>query len=59
MAAYSYYAINFFDESLEVISNFLKIYPVDEHVQYVQYLKAIIYFEQIEDEKKICAFIES
>jgi len=52
MAAYSFYAINFFDESLEVISNFLKIYPADKHVQYVQYLKAIIYFEQIEDEKK-------
>lgn len=52
MAAYSLYAIGFYDESLNNISSFLKLYPVDKHVQYVQYLKAIIYFDQIVDEKK-------
>ena len=52
MAAYSLYAINFFDESLNSISSFLKLYPVDKHVQYIQYLKAIIYYEQIGDEKR-------
>jgi len=52
MATYSLYAINFFDEALESISEFLKLYPVDEHVPYMQYLKAIIYYEQIGDEKK-------
>lgn len=52
MSSYSLYAINFYDEALENILNFLKLYPVDDHAPYIHYLKAIIYYEQIGDEKK-------
>ena len=52
MRSFSLYAINFYSEALESISNFINKYPGDENVIYAHYLTAIIYFEQIEDEKK-------
>ena len=52
MAAYCFYGINFYDEALESINIFLKKYPADKNVIYAHYLRAIIYFEQIADEKK-------
>ena len=52
MAAYCLYGINFYDEALESINNFLKKYPADKNIVYAHYLIAIIYFEQIADEKK-------
>ncbi len=52
MASYSLYAINFYDEALESIDRFLKLYPVDKKISYIQYLKALIYYEQISDEKR-------
>ncbi len=52
MASYSLYGINFYEEALENLENYLKKYPADKHVIYAHYLIAIIYFEQISDEKK-------
>ena len=52
MSIFSLYGINFYNEALENIDRFLKTYPSDENVIYVEYLKAIIFFEQISDEKK-------
>ena len=52
MAAYCFYGINFYDEALESINIFLKKYPADKNVIYAHYLIAVIYFEQIADEKK-------
>ena len=52
MASYSLYAINFYDEALENIENYLKLYPSDKNISYAHYLKAIIYYEQISDEKR-------
>ena len=52
MSSYSLYGINFYDEALENLERFLKIYPADKNVIYAHYLKAIIYYEQISDEKK-------
>ncbi len=52
MAAYCLYGINFYDEALESINSFLKKYPADKNIVYAHYLIAIIYFEQIGDEKK-------
>ena len=52
MSCFSLYGINFYDEALENLERFLKIYPADNNVIYAEYLKAIIYFEQISDEKK-------
>ena len=52
MASFCLYGINFYREALENINKFLKKYPADKNVIYAQYLIAIIYFEQIVDEKK-------
>jgi len=52
MNCFSLYSINFYEESLENIEKFLKTYPSSKNIIYVEYLKAIIYFEQIGDEKK-------
>lgn len=52
MAAYSLYGINFYEDSLKNLENFLKIYPADRNVIYAHFLIAVIYFEQISDEKK-------
>ena len=52
MAAYSLYGINFYEESLKNLENYLKIYPADQNVIYAHFLIAVIYFEQISDEKK-------
>ena len=47
------YGINFFDEALISLERFLKKYPADKNISYAHYLIAIIYYEQITDEKKI------
>ena len=52
MSSFSLYAINFYSEALESLNRFLKNYPADKNVIYAHYLEAIIYFEQIDDEKK-------
>ena len=53
MASYSLYAINFYGQAEENIKRFINVYPVDENIIYAHYLLAIIYYEQIQDEKKI------
>ena len=52
MSSYALYGINFYTEALENLERYLKKYPADQNVIYAHYLKAIIYFEQITDEKK-------
>ena len=52
MSAYALYGINFYEEALENLERYLRIYPSDKNVVYAHYLIAIIYFEQIADEKK-------
>ena len=52
MSSFSLYGINFYDEAVENLERFLKTYPSDKNVIYANYLLAIIYFEQIGDEKK-------
>ena len=52
MSSYSLYGINFFNEALENLDRYLKTYPADKNIIYAHYLIAIIYFEQISDEKK-------
>ena len=52
MASYSLYGINFYFEAEENLKRYLKTYPADKHVIYANYLLAIIYYEQISDEKK-------
>ncbi len=52
MSSFSLYAINFFDQAIDNLNRYLKTYPSDKNVIYAEYLKAIIYYEQIRDEKK-------
>ena len=52
MSSFSLYAINFYVEALESLKRYLKNYPADTNIVYAHYLEAIIYFEQIDDEKK-------
>jgi outer membrane protein assembly factor BamD len=52
MSGYSLYGINFYSEALENLERYLKTYPSDKNNVYAHYLIAIIYFEQISDEKK-------
>ena len=52
MASYSFYGINFYTQALENINRYLKKYPSDKNLIYAHYLTALIYFEQISDEKK-------
>ena len=53
MNSFTLYGINFYEESLDSLNRFIKTYPANKNVVYAEYLKAIIYFEQISDEKKI------
>jgi outer membrane protein assembly factor BamD len=51
MASYSLYGLNFYDDAEENLKRYLKTYPADKYVIYAHYLLAIIYFEQIGEEK--------
>ena len=52
MSSFSLYGINFYEDALENIDNFIKNYPADKNIMYAEYLKAVIFFEQMSDEKK-------
>jgi len=52
MSSFCLYSINFYDEAVENLNRFLKLYPADKNIIYAHYLIAVIYFEQISDEKK-------
>ncbi len=52
MSSYSLYGINFYEEAEENLKRFLKKYPGDKNKIYAHYLLAIVYFEQMSDEKK-------
>jgi len=52
MSSYALYGISFYDESIENLKRYIKKYPADKNIMYAHYLFAIIYYEQISDEKK-------
>lgn len=52
MSSFSLYGINFYDEALEGLDRYLTKYRADKNVIYAHYLKAIIHYEQISDERK-------
>lgn len=52
MSSYALYGINFYSQAIESLERYLKMYPGDKNVIYAHYLLAVIYFEQISDEKK-------
>ena len=52
MAAYSYYAQDYYNDAKAELERFIKIYPYHQNLDYAYYLIAIVYYEQIVDEKK-------
>ena len=53
MSSYALYGINFYTEALENLERYIRKYPADKNIMYAHYLIAIIYYEQMSDEKKI------
>ena len=52
MAAYSYYKQDYYGDAIAELDRFLRVYPLYKDLDYVYYLLAVCYFEQIVDEKK-------
>ena len=52
MSSYCFYVLNFYEEAIESLENFLSKYTADKNVQYASYLIALSNYEQILDEKK-------
>ena len=52
MSSYCLYTISFYDEAILNLKRFKKLYPADPNIDYASYLIAVIYYEQILDEKK-------
>ena len=52
MAAYSYYTQDYYGDAIAELIRFKRVYPKNKNLDYVNYLLAICYYEQIVDEKK-------
>jgi len=52
MAAYSYYAQDYYEDCIMELNRFLKIYPKNNNLDYAYYMLAVAFYEQIVDEKK-------
>jgi len=52
MAAYSYYVDDYYSDTIAELERFIRVYPLNKNLDYVYYLLAISYYEQIVDEKK-------
>ena len=52
MSSYALYGINFYSQAEENLKRYFEVYPADKNIIYANYLLAIIYYEQIKDEKK-------
>ena len=52
MESFCFYSINFYDDALSSLENFMRKYPADKNIQYASYLVVLSNYEQILDEKK-------
>ena len=52
MSSYCLYQINFYPEATSNLERFVNTYPADKNIAYAHYLMAMIFYEQILDEKK-------
>jgi outer membrane protein assembly factor BamD len=52
MAAYSYYYVNYYEDSIYELEQFIKKYPKDKKISYANFLLAMCYYQSIVDEKK-------
>lgn len=49
MEAYSLFKAKMYQDSIDVIDNFISIHPMNEDIEYAFYLKALSYYNQISD----------
>ena len=52
MAAYSYYSQDYYQDAIAELERFIRVYPKHYDLNYVEYLLALSFYEQIVDEKK-------
>ena len=52
MASYSYYIQDYYPEAIFNLERFINSYPQDKRLDYVHYLLAMCYYEEIENEKR-------
>ena len=52
MSAYSYYIQDYYTDAIFNLERFMQTYPKDSRMDYVHYLLAMCYYENIEGEKK-------
>ena len=52
MAAYSYYIQDYYGDAIAELLRFKRVYPNHKNMDYVEYLLAICFYEQIVDEEK-------
>ena len=52
MAAYSYYIQDYYGDAIAELERFIRVYPNHKNLDYVYYLLAISYYEQIVDEER-------
>ena len=52
MASYSYYIQDYYPEAIFNLERFINSYPRDKRMDYVHYLLAMCYYEEIENEKR-------
>ena len=52
MTSFAYYSQNYYDDAIYNLERHLRNYPKDKNLDYVHYLMAMCYFEQLDDEKK-------
>jgi len=52
LSGYCFYVINFYEEAVTNLENYIKKYPADKNIQYAKYLIVLSFYEQILDEKK-------
>lgn len=49
MAAFSYYQANRYDEAIIALDRFIQLHPGHKDIAYAYYLRALCYYEQIQD----------
>ncbi len=52
MAAYSYYAFDYYEDAIFELERYLKVYPNNKNLDYAHFLLGMCYYEQIVDERK-------
>jgi len=49
MEAYAYYLAKYYQDTMDILDNFIKIHPLHQDIAYAYYLKALAAFHQLSD----------